>query len=674
MIHFRNLTLARGARLLIEDANVQIHAGWRVGLVGANGSGKSSLFALLLGELHADRGDAEVPAAWRIATVAQETPALPTPAIEYVLDGDRELREIEDALAEAEGAHDGHRIAELHARLHEIDGYGARARAASLLAGLGFSQDGLERPVASFSGGWRMRLNLAQALVARSDLLLLDEPTNHLDVEAIVWLEKWLAAYRGTLMLVSHDRDFLDGCVTHIAHIAARRLALYSGNYSAFEEQRAAQLAMQQAMFDKQQREIAHLERFIARFRAKATKARQAQSRLKALDRMERIAAAHVDAPFDFHFPDADRAPDPLLVLEGVSGGYPGKNGALGHHAVDLEHAQPGGPASAEAADAVETLTHSDPDIRVLQEVDFALRPGARIGLLGPNGAGKSTLVKLLAGELAPLQGKRHEGRGLTIGYFAQHQVEQLRASESPLQHLIRIYPNVREQDLRDYLGGFDFRGAMADAPVAPFSGGEKSRLALALLVRRRPNLLLLDEPTNHLDLEMRHALTLALAEYEGSLVLVSHDRALLRTVCDRFLLISGGAVQEFDGDLDDYLKWLAERREQRTALRDESADRRIRREARAAAEANRQTRLSRRRPLMKEVETLEARLAEWHAEKREIDESLADPSFYESPDPDKLKGLALRQTELTRLIAEAEHRWLEVNETLDEIGEIERS
>ena len=341
-------------------------------------------------------------------------------------------------------------------------------------------------------------------------------------------------------------------------------------------------------------------------------------------------------------FASADRAPDPLLVLEAVSGGYPGE------------------------VDSAERRV-------VLAHVDLALRPGARIGLLGPNGAGKSTLVKLLAGELAPLEGKRHEGRGLAIGYFAQHQVEQLRPSESPLQHLVRLDPNVREQELRDYLGGFDFRGAMADAAVAPFSGGEKSRLALALLVRRRPNLLLLDEPTNHLDLEMRHALTRALAEYEGSLVLVSHDRALLRAVCDRFVLVCDGATQPFDGDLDDYLTWLGARREQRATSRDESADRRARREARVVAEADRQVKLSRRRPLMKEVEALEGRLAAWHDEKREIDESLADPSFYESPDPDKLKGLALRQNELTRLIAEAEHRWLEVSEALEEIGEVER-
>ncbi|HYC48544.1 MAG TPA: ATP-binding cassette domain-containing protein [Burkholderiales bacterium] len=636
MIQLKNLTLARGARKLIEGANLQIHPGWRVGLVGANGSGKSSLFALLRGELHADGGDCELPPDWRIASVAQETPALERPAIEYVLDGDTELREIERDLAAAEDAHDGHRLGELHARLDHVGGYGARARAAALLSGLGFSDAGMTRPVSTFSGGWRMRLNLAQALVARADLLLLDEPTNHLDLDAVVWLEKWLAGYRGTLMLVSHDRDFLDGSVTHIAHIAAQRLTLYTGNYTAFEEQRASELAIQDAMHAKQQREVEHLERFIARFRAKATKARQAQSRLKALDRMERIAPAHVDAPFDFHFPAPARAPDPLLALEKVSAGY---------------DARP-----------------------VLASVHLTLRPGSRIGLLGPNGAGKSTLVKLLAGELAPIEGRRHEGRGLTIGYFAQHQLEQLRDTESPLQHLARLEPATREQALRDYLGGFDFRGSMADAPVAPFSGGEKSRLALALIVRRAPNLLLLDEPTNHLDLEMRHALTKALAEYEGSLVLVSHDRALLRTVCDGFVLVVDGSAREFDGDVDDYLAWLTERRSASAAAETVSgsaAGRIERREARAAAAAERQAKLAQRRPLMKEIGELESALAAWHQEKRESDEMLADPSIYENPDPDKLKGLALRQAELTRLIDEAEQRWLEVHEALETLGDV---
>jgi ATP-binding cassette subfamily F protein 3 len=639
MIQFRNLTLARGARRLVENANIQIHAGWRVGLVGANGSGKSSLFALLRGELHADSGECELPPGWRIASVAQETPPLERAAIDYVLDGDTELRAIECELAGAEAEHDGARVGELHAKLQDIDGYGAKARAAALLSGLGFAAADMARSVSGFSGGWRMRLNLAQALLSRSDLLLLDEPTNHLDLDAIVWLEKWLSAYRGTLMLVSHDRDFLDGCVTHVAQIAAQRLTLYTGNYSAFEEQRAAQLAVQQALYEKQQREVAHLERFIARFRAKATKARQAQSRLKALDRMERIAPAHVDAPFDFHFPEPARAPDPLLRLEHVNAGY---------------------------ADRI-----------VLEGLELVMRPGDRIGLLGPNGAGKSTLVKVLADELAPLQGRRYEGKGLAIGYFAQHQLEQLRPAESPLQHLARLEPTTREQALRDYLGGFDFRGAMADAPVAPFSGGEKSRLALALLVRRAPNLLLLDEPTNHLDLEMRHALTKALAEYEGSLVLVSHDRALLRTVCDRFLLVADGKASEFEGDVDDYLTWLSMRRATAAEARDDTNEvpgKLERREARAAAQAARQEKLTQRRPLLKEIDRLESKLAEWHEEKREIDQTMADPSTYESPDADKLKALAVRQDELTGLIEQAEQRWLEVQSNLEEIGDVERA
>jgi len=408
VIQFRNLALSRGARLLIEDASLQIHPGWRVGLVGANGSGKSSLFALLRGELHADRGDCELPPGWRIASVAQETPALATAAIEYVLDGDAELRSIERELAAAPQDADGHRVGELHARLQEIDGYGARARAAALLAGLGFADTDFARAVAEFSGGWRMRLNLAQALVGRSDLLLLDEPTNHLDLDAVIWLERWLNAYRGTLVLVSHDRDFLDGCVTHVAHIHTQRIVLYTGNYSAFEQQRAAQLAMQQATFQKQQREIAHLERFVERFRAKATKARQAQSRLKALDRMERISAAHVDAPFDFSIPEPARAPDPLIVLDDVAAGYAGNV--------------------------------------VLGGMNLTLRPGSRLGLLGPNGAGKSTLIRLLAGETVPLAGSCVTGKGLAIGYFAQHQLEQLRPQESPLQHLVRMEPQTREQ------------------------------------------------------------------------------------------------------------------------------------------------------------------------------------------------------------------------------------
>jgi ATP-binding cassette subfamily F protein 3 len=635
LIQLRQLTLTRGVRRLIEDASLQIHAGWRVGVVGANGSGKSSLFALLRGEIQSETGDCEVPRDWRIASVAQETPPLPQPAIEFVLDGDEELRSVERAIAVADAAHDGHALAELHTRLEAIDGYSARARAAALLAGLGFAEPDLARPVADFSGGWRMRLNLAQALVSRADLLLLDEPTNHLDLDAVIWLERWLAGYRGTLLLVSHDRDFLDGTVTHIAHLECAKLTLYTGNYSAFEVQRAARLAVQQSLYEKQQREIAHMTQFVERFRAKATKARQAQSRLKALDRLERIAAAHVDAPFDFEFPEPLRAPDPLLTLEDATLGYDGR--------------------------------------AIVGPVQLSLRPGARLGLLGPNGAGKSTLIKSLAGDLPLLAGRRVDGHGLATGYFAQHQVEQLRGDESPLRHLIRQDPKAREQDLRNYLGGFDFRGDMADAPVQPFSGGEKSRLALALLVRRRPNLLLLDEPTNHLDLEMRHALMRALAGYEGSLVLVSHDRALLRTVCDSFLLVADGRAVPFDGDLDDYLEWLTARREAASVSEstlNAAAQRENRKAQRENAAAERQQKLARRRPLVKEASQLEKKIAQMEAQRKELEAQLADPAYYAATPSLEVQATSRRCAELIARIGDAEERWLEVHAELEEIGE----
>ncbi len=640
VIQFRNLRLARGAKVLIEGASLQIHPGWRVGLTGANGSGKSTLFALLRGELHQDQGDLEMPAGWSVAHVAQETPALAQPAIEYVLDGDAELRRVEAELAAAEAAHDpaeAAHIGELHARLHEIGGYAARARAAALLDGLGFLPADAERPVADFSGGWRMRLNLAQALMCRSDLLLLDEPTNHLDLDAVLWLEQWLRDYRGTLVLISHDREFLDACVTHVAHIEGQRLTLYSGGYSDFERQRAERLAQQQSLFEKQQREIAHIEDYIRRFRAKATKARQAQSRIKALERMERIAAAHIDTPFSFAFRDGPAAPDPLLQIE---------DGAVAYGA------------------------H-----RVLERIGLTLRPGERVGLLGRNGAGKSTLIKLLAGELPLAEGRRTEGKGLAIGYFAQHQLEVLRPDESPLQHLVRLDPRTREQELRDFLGGFDFRGDAnatgtgAGTPCGSFSGGEKSRLALALLIWQRPNLLLLDEPTNHLDLEMRHALTLALQDYEGGMVLVSHDRALLRATCDRFLLVDGGRIQPFDGDLDDYRDWLAERRAAASAAAkcpDRSADKAARRAEREQSAAERQARLAARRPLVKERDQLEKKLAGWNGEKKLLDARLADPGLYTGPEAAQLQTLLKRQAELAAWIDEAELRWLEISEQLE--------
>jgi ATP-binding cassette subfamily F protein 3 len=634
LIQLRQLTLARGARRLIENTSLQVHAGWRVGLVGANGSGKSSLFALLQGELHPEAGDCLMPRDWRIAAVGQETPALPQPAVEFVLDGDVALREAEGEIAAAEQGRDGHSLAEAHARLALIDGYAARSRAATLLDGLGFSPADLERPVAAFSGGWRMRLNLARALLSRAELLLLDEPTNHLDLDAVVWLERWLAGYRGTLLLVSHDRDFLDACVTHVAHIENQQLTLYSGNYSSFEEQRAARLAGQQAMFEKQQREIAHITQFVERFKAKATKARQAQSRLKALDRLERVAPAHVDMPFDFEFPTPARAPSPLLTLEDAALGYPGRS--------------------------------------VLEGVQLTLPPGSRLGLLGANGAGKSTLIRAIAGELPPLRGRRVEGYGLVTGYFAQHQLEHLRPGESPLEHIARLDPTARELELRSYLGHFDFRGAMADAPVGAFSGGERSRLALALIVRQRPNLLLLDEPTNHLDLEMRHALTRALAGYEGSLVLVSHDRALLRTVCDGFLLVADGTARPFDGDVEDYLAWLADSRARAVTAGAATAgsNRDTRRAQRESAAAERQAKLARRRPLVREADELERSIASLEAEKTTLEARLTDAGFYAAADPAEVQAVTRRCGEVVRLLEQVEDRWLEVQAQLESIGE----
>ncbi|MBA4742570.1 MAG: ATP-binding cassette domain-containing protein [Azoarcus sp.] len=638
MIQFRNLRLARGATTLFEDASLQIHPGWRVGLTGANGSGKSSLFALLRDELHQDQGDLDMPPGWTIAHVAQETPALAQTALEYTMDGDAELREIEARLAAAEAAHEGARIGELHARLGEIGGYAAHARAAALLDGLGFLPTDLERPVSDFSGGWRMRLNLAQALMCRSDLLLLDEPTNHLDLDTVIWLEQWLANYRGTLVLISHDRDFLDACVSHVLHIENRRVTLYSGGYSDFERQRAERLAQQQSMFERQQREIAHMEDYVRRFRAKATKARQAQSRIKALERMERISAAHVDSPFTFVFRDAPPAPDPLLQIE---------EGATGYG-----------------------------DTTVLSGLRMQLRPGERIGLLGRNGAGKSTLIKLLAAHLPLTAGTRSEGKGLETGYFAQHQLETLRTDESPLQHMMRLDPAAREQDLRDYLGGFDFRGdgeggtaTPATVPCGTFSGGEKTRLALAILIWSRPNLLLLDEPTNHLDLEMRHALTLALQEFDGAMVLVSHDRALLRATCDRFVLVDGGRVTDFDGDLDDYRDWLAVRRTEAAAADkcpDQAADKAARKADRAEAAAERKARLAERRPLVKERDQLDRKLETWNREKEQIDERLGDPAIYTGTASADLESLLKRQAELAASIDEAEARWLDIEERLE--------
>ncbi len=638
MLILRQLSLQRGGKPLFENVSLTVYPGWKVGVTGANGTGKSSLFALLRDELHQDAGDLELPPRWTIAHVAQETPASPIPALDYVLDGDAELRRIERELHEAEAAHDGTRQAELHARFDAIGGYSARARAGKLMNGLGFAPDQLERPVAEFSGGWRVRLNLARALMCRSDLLLLDEPTNHLDLDAVLWLEQWLRAYPGTLLLISHDRDVLDNVAGHIAHIDQRRITLYPGNYAAFEEQRAARLALQQAAYEKQQREIAHLERFITRFRAKATKARQAQSRIKALERMERIAAAHVDSPFTFGFAEPERLPNPLLAVEQVAVGYGER--------------------------------------RVLENIGLIIGPGTRLGLLGPNGAGKSTLIKLLAGLLPPLTGRIETGQGLSIGYFAQHQLEQLRPDWSPLRHLQQLNERASDQQLRDFIGGFGFAGDRALDPVAPFSGGEKARLALALLIWQRPNLLLLDEPTNHLDLDMRHALTLALQDYQGALIVVSHDRHLLRTVTDEFLLVAAGQAQPFDGDLDDYRDWLNER--QRTVNRDaapraasngnSAADRREQKRQ----EAERRQQLAvKRKPLERQSKRLEQRMEHLHAEQRTLAATLADPASYDDANKTRLKGQLLRKAEVDRELTELEEAWLALQEQLEGLGDV---
>jgi len=632
MLQFDDVSLRRGARLLFEQAGFQIHPGQKVGITGANGTGKSSLFALLLGELHADAGEWRYPADWVVAHVAQETPADERAAIEYVLDGDAELREVQAALAEAEQQDDGQRLALLHGRFDVIDGYAAPSRAGQLLHGLGFSSGDEQRPVSAFSGGWRMRLNLARALMCRSDLLLLDEPTNHLDLDAVIWLEGWLRAYAGTLLLISHDRDFLDSVTTHILHIEQQRATLYSGNYSAFERVRAERLASQQSEYQKQQREIAHMRSFVERFGAKATKARQAQSRLKALQplqRMEQIAPAHVDSPFHFTFRSPDKAPDPLLRLDQVAAGYG--------------------------------------DSRILSGVKLSLSPGDRVGLLGPNGAGKSTLIKLLAGTLQAQAGQRLVARDLKLGYFAQHQLEQLRADQSPLQHLMRLDPQAREQDLRDHLGGFGFAGDQALMPSGPFSGGEKSRLVLALLVYQRPNLLLLDEPTNHLDLEMRQALAVALQDFGGAVVLVSHDRHLLRVTADRLVLVHDGRVDDFEGSLDDYPGWLAEQsRQARVAPRDNSAMT----SAAARKDRKRQEAEQRRQlqPLRRKISDAEHALAQLHARQEQLQQRLAEPAIYADDNKVQLKALLMEKAELDSRCETLEMQWLQDCEQLESL------
>ena len=624
MICFTSLALRRGTRLLFEDVSFTIHAGQKVGVTGPNGAGKSSLFGLFLGTLHPDHGDLSLPPNLVIAHVAQETAADTRPAIEFVLDGDFEYRTIQTELEQEEdGSDDGMRHAHLHAQFDHIGGYDAKARAARLMNGLGFNPGDETRAVAEFSGGWRMRLNLAQALMCRSDLLLLDEPTNHLDLDAVIWLQEWLSSYPGTLLLISHDRDFLDDIANTIVNIENQTVTLYTGNYTAFETRRAEMLAQRQSAFEKQQREIAHIRSYVDRFRAQATKARQAQSRLKALARMELISQAHADSPFDFEFLPPPKMPRPLLRLVEAAVGYGN---------------QP-----------------------IVENVEMTLSPGDRIGLLGANGAGKSTLIKSLAGVLPLCNGERICAQDLRLGYFAQHQIEQLSMDESPLWHLQKLNPKASEKELRGFLGGFDFQGDKALAAITPFSGGEKARLVLALLIYQRPNLLLLDEPTNHLDLEMRHALNLALQDFEGALVVVSHDRYLLRTVADDFWLVADGRADRFDGDLEDYRKLLGIRRSA-SNNQDTPKSSASRKDQRKLG-ADRRQQL---RTFQQALKKAEAELEKLGKASATIETQLADPAIYDPGNKGRLQLLLQDKSRAKRKIEQAEAVWLEASELLE--------
>ena len=629
MLKFTDLSLRRGPRELLQDINLTIHSGQKVGITGSNGVGKSSLFSLILGSLHADAGDMFLPKNLIIAHVAQETPALESTALEYVLDGDVQLRQLEENINKAEEKNDGEVLAHLYSEMEAIDGYTAKSRASTLLSGLGFTTAQETAEVKQFSGGWRMRLNLAQALMCRSDILLLDEPTNHLDLDAVIWLETWLKNYKGTLLLISHDRDFLDNVTNNIAHIEHQHITLYSGNYSAFEVRRAEYLSTQQSAYEKQQREVQHMQKFVERFKAKATKAKQAQSRVKALERMELIAPAHVDSPFNFKFRQAQKMPNPLATLVDI---------AIGYNETPL-----------------------------LEKVKFTIHPGDRIGLLGHNGAGKSTLVKLLAGELKTLSGEYIPAKELNIGYFAQHQLEQLDFEASPLLHLQRIDTKATESDLRKYLGGFAFNNDMAVEPVAPLSGGEKARLVLALLVYQKPNLLLLDEPTNHLDLEMRHALTVAMQEFEGAMIIVSHDRHLLRTVTDNFMLVANGRVVEFDGSLEDYRLWLSQQNKTPIVTPEKSgnvgdSDGKTKKQMRQTSAEQRK----KLKPLQNRLKKLEKELQDLSALKESLEEKLSDNDIYSESNKEILNKLLEEQGQVNINLDQVEMDWMEVSETLE--------
>ncbi|MBD1583569.1 ATP-binding cassette domain-containing protein [Pseudoalteromonas sp. S16_S37] len=628
MIQLSDIELLRGTKSLLKDASATLFPEHKVGLVGANGCGKSSLFALLKGELTLDAGELQIPKDWSIASVKQETPALEISALDYVLQGHPEYYQCRVALQQAELAQDGAKQAKVHQQLELMKGYSIEAKAGELLHGLGFSNEQITHSVSAFSGGWRMRLNLAQALIRDADLLLLDEPTNHLDLDAVYWLERFLRAYTGTLVLISHDREFLDAVVDQIWHIDQQKINVYKGHYSQFERQKAERMAQHQALFAKQQEQIAHLEKFITRFKAKASKAKQAQSRVKALERMEKLAPAHADSPFDFEFAEPTTLPNPLMTLDGAQAGYG--------------------------------------DVTILHKIKLNLVPGSRIALLGRNGAGKSTLIKLLAGELKPQSGDVFMHQGLKVGYFAQHQLESLDLGASAVTHIQRLDPKASEQSLRDFLGGFAFHGDKALEPVAPFSGGEKARLVLAMLVYQKPNLLLLDEPTNHLDLEMRHALVMALQGFEGAMVTVSHDRHMLKNTADEYYLVDNGEVTQFGYDLDAYYQWLL------NANKEASKKPQDQHKAHSSVNRKEQKRLEAEfrksvQPLKKNIEKLEKSLDNYSEQLAEIEQQLADNDIYQEENKAKLTELLAQQAKVTPLLNEVEESLLFALEELEE-------
>ena len=627
MSTLEEISLQRGSKFLLEQASAVFHPGQKIALIGANGTGKSSLFQLLLGQLSADDGTASIPQQWRIAHMAQEVATSERNALDYIIDGDQQLRAIEAEMQQAEQSDNHEKLAILHEQLDTIDGYNAKVRAEQLMLGLGFQLRDISKSANSFSGGWRIRLNLAQALMSPSDLLLLDEPTNHLDLDAELWLEQWLQRYQGSLLLISHDRDFIDSVCEGIVHIEHKRLNTYKGNYSAFERQRAERLAQQQANYEKQQVRKAEINDFVRRFRDKATKAKQAQSRLKELARMEDIAPAHIDSPFDFSFPEPGKFSDPLLNLSHAHLGYG--------------------------------------DTIIVKEVNLSIHPGSRIGLLGANGAGKSTMIKSLANEIALLSGDFTEGENLQLGYFSQHQLEALDLDASPALHLQRISPEAREQEIRNFLGGFNFHGDMAMEPIRHFSGGEKARLALAIVVWQKPNLLLLDEPTNHLDLEMCHALTVALQAFAGAVIVVSHDRHLLRNTVDQFLLVADGKADLFEGDLDDYSRWLMTQKKSANNKDDGPDDKAGNKKEQRQLAAEIRKKLN---PITNAIKKIEKQMTKTDVRLSEIEASLGDNALYEAEHKDKLQALLQDQATVSQEKAQQEETWLELNDELESL------